>query len=127
MGKGAAIIPTIGEAVAPEDGEVVSLFRTKHAIGFQTKSGAEILIHIGIDTVKLDGQHFEAHVESGQKVKKGDRLVSFDIEAIKQAGFEVTTPIIITNSDDYIDVQCIFNQDNIQHGDALLALSANKE
>ena len=127
MGKGTAIIPTIGEAVAPEDGEVVSLFRTKHAIGFQTKSGAEILIHIGIDTVKLDGQHFEAHVESGQKVKKGDRLVSFDIEAIKQAGFEVTTPIIITNSDDYIDVQCIFNQDNIQHGDALLALSANKE
>ena len=127
MGKGAAIIPTIGEAVAPEDGEVVSLFRTKHAIGFQTKSGAEILIHIGVDTVKLDGQHFEAHVESGQKVKKGDRLVSFDIEAIKQAGFEVTTPIIITNSDDYIDVQCIFNQDNIQHGDALLALSANKE
>ena len=127
MGKGAAIIPTIGEAVAPEDGEVVSLFRTKHAIGFQTKSGAEILIHIGVDTVKLDGQHFEAHVESGQKVKKGDRLVSFDIEAIKQAGFEVTTPIIITNSDDYIDVQCIFNQDNIQHGDALLVLSANKE
>ena len=127
MGKGTAIIPTIGEAVAPEDGEVVSLFRTKHAIGFQTKSGAEILIHIGVDTVKLDGQHFEAHVESGQKVKKGDRLVSFDIEAIKQAGFEVTTPIIITNSDDYIDVQCIFNQDNIQHGDALLALSANKE
>lgn len=127
MGKGAAIIPTVGEAIAPEDGEVVSLFRTKHAIGFQTKSGAEILIHIGIDTVKLDGQYFEAHVESGQKVKKGDRLVSFDIEAIKQAGFEVTTPIIITNSDDYIDVQCIFNQDDIQQGDALLALSANKE
>ena len=127
MGKGAAIIPTIGEAVAPEDGEVVSLFRTKHAIGFQTESGAEILIHIGIDTVKLDGQHFEAHVEAGQKVKKGDRLVSFDIEAIKQAGFEVSTPIIITNSDDYLDVECIFKQDDVQQGDALLALSANKE
>ena len=127
MGKGTAIIPTIGEAVAPEDGEVVSLFRTKHAIGFQTESGAEILIHIGIDTVKLDGQHFEAHVEAGQKVKKGDRLVSFDIEAIKQAGFEVSTPIIITNSDDYLDVECIFKQDDVQQGDALLALSANKE
>ena len=128
MGKGAAIIPTIGEAVAPEDGEVVSLFRTKHAIGFQTESGAEILIHIGIDTVKLDGQHFEAHVEAGQKVKKGDRLVSFDIEAIKQAGFEVSTPIIITNSDDYLDVECIFKQDDVQQGDALLlALNANKE
>ena len=127
MGKGVAIVPTVGEAVAPEDGEIVSLFRTKHAIGFQTDSGAEMLIHIGIDTVKLDGQHFEAHVEAGQKVKKGERLVSFDIEAIKHAGFEVTTPIIITNSDDYLDVECIFKQDDVQQGDALLALSANKE
>ncbi len=127
MGKGVAIIPSVGEAVAPEDGEVVSLFRTKHAIGFQTDSGAEMLIHIGIDTVKLDGQHFEAHVEAGQKVKKGERLVSFDIEAIKQAGFEVTTPIIITNSDNYLDVACIFKQNDVQQGDALLALSANKE
>ncbi len=129
MGKGSAIIPTIGQALAPEDGEVVSLFRTKHAIGFVTHSGAEILIHIGIDTVKLDGQHFEAHVEAGSKVKKGDLLVSFDIDAIKQAGFEVTTPIIITNSDDYKDVQTIFMQDDIQAGDALLALnkSENKE
>ena len=127
MGKGVAIVPSVGEAVAPEDGEVVSLFRTKHAIGFQTDSGAEMLIHIGIDTVKLDGQHFEAHVEAGQKVKKGERLVSFDIGAIKQAGFEVTTPIIITNSDDYLDVECIFKQDDVQQGGALLALSANKE
>ena len=127
MGKGVAIVPSVGEAVAPEDGEVVSLFRTKHAIGFQTDSGAEMLIHIGIDTVKLDGQHFEAHVEAGQKVKKGERLVSFDIEAIKQAGFEVTTPIIITNSDNYLDVACIFKQNDVQQGDALLALSANKE
>ena len=127
MGKGAAIIPTIGQALAPEDGEVVSLFRTKHAIGFVTHSGAEILIHIGIDTVKLDGQHFEAHVEAGSKVKKGDLLVSFDIDAIKQAGFEVTTPIIITNSDDYKDVQTIFMQDDIQAGDALLALNKSED
>lgn len=127
MGKGIAIIPTVGQAVAPDDGEVVSLFRTKHAIGFQTESGAEILIHIGIDTVKLDGQHFEAHVETGSKVKKGDLLVSFDIEAIKQAGFEVTTPIIITNSDSYQDIQRIFEKDNIKSGEALLALSQNKE
>jgi beta-glucoside PTS system EIICBA component len=127
MGKGIAIIPTVGQAVAPDDGEVVSLFRTKHAIGFQTDSGAEILIHIGIDTVKLDGQHFQAHIEAGSKVKKGDLLVSFDIEAIKQAGFEVTTPIIITNSDSYQYIQRIFKQENIQSGEALLALSQNKE
>ncbi|MWP63046.1 beta-glucoside-specific PTS transporter subunit IIABC [Gilliamella sp. Pas-s25] len=127
MGKGIAIIPTIGQAVAPDDGEVVSLFRTKHAIGFQTNCGAEILIHIGIDTVKLDGQYFQAHIEAGSKVKKGDLLVSFDIDAIKQAGFEVTTPIIITNSDSYQDIHCIFEKNNIQSGEALLALSQKKE
>ncbi|NUF49740.1 beta-glucoside-specific PTS transporter subunit IIABC [Gilliamella sp. ESL0250] len=127
MGKGIAIIPTVGQAVAPDNGEVVSLFRTKHAIGFQTDGGAEILIHIGIDTVKLDGQYFEAHIEAGSKVKKGDLLVSFDIDAIKQAGFEVTTPIIITNSDSYQDIQCLVEDNNIQSGEALLALSQNKE
>ena len=127
MGKGSAIIPTIGQVLAPEDGEVVSLFRTKHAIGFVTDTGAEILIHIGIDTVKLDGQHFEAHIESGSKVKKGDLLVSFDIDAIKQAGFEVTTPIIITNTDDYKDVKTIFMQNDIQAGNELLALNKSED
>ena len=127
MGKGIAIIPTEGKAYAPDDGEVVSLFRTKHAIGFQTDSGVEILIHIGIDTVKLDGQHFQAHVQAGSQVKKGDLLVSFDIEAIKQAGFEVTTPIIITNSDDYQKIQTIHQSETIEKGDVLLTLSANKE
>ena len=127
MGKGIAIIPTEGKAYAPDDGEVVSLFRTKHAIGFQTDSGVEILIHIGIDTVKLDGQHFQAHVQAGNKVKKGDLLVSFDIEAIKQAGFEVSTPIIITNSDDYQKIQTIHQSETIEKGNVLLTLSANKE
>lgn len=127
MGKGIAIIPTEGKAYAPDDGEVVSLFRTKHAIGFQTDSGVEILIHIGIDTVKLDSQHFQAHVQAGNKVKKGDLLVSFDIEAIKQAGFEVSTPIIITNSDDYQKIQTIHQSETIEKGDVLLTLSANKE
>lgn len=127
MGKGIAIIPTEGKAYAPDDGEVVSLFRTKHAIGFQTDSGVEILIHIGIDTVKLDGQHFQAHVQAGSQVKKGDLLVSFDIEAIRQAGFEVTTPVIITNSDDYQNIQPIHQSETIEKGDVLLTLSANKE
>lgn len=127
MGKGAAIIPAIGQAVAPADGEIVSLFRTKHAIGILTDSGVEILIHIGIDTVKLDGQFFEAHVQMGSKVKQGDLLVSFDIDAIEQAGFEITTPVIVTDSDNYQAVQCIFNQDHIKSGDALLALTKNKE
>ncbi|WP_392551542.1 beta-glucoside-specific PTS transporter subunit IIABC [Orbus wheelerorum] len=123
MGKGIAIIPTVGQVVAPEDGEVVSLFRTKHAIGFMTDSNAEILIHVGIDTVKLDGKYFEAHVEMGDRVKKGTLLVSFDIDAIKQSGFEVTTPIIISNSDNYTDVTSITNQTEIKCGESLLVLS----
>lgn len=123
MGKGTAIIPNVGYVVAPEDGEVVSLFRTKHAIGFLTDSGTEILIHVGIDTVKLDGQHFEAHIEMGDKVKKGTKLVSFDIEAIKQAGFATTTPIIISNSDDYLDVEAILPQGDIEFGQSLLKLT----
>lgn len=120
MGKGVAIIPTVGEVVAPEDGEVVSLFKTKHAIGFLTDSDVEILIHVGIDTVKLDGQHFEAHVEAGSKVKKGDRLVSFDIPAITKAGFEIATPIIISNTDDYQDVIAV-KQGDTQFNQPLLA------
>ncbi|GAA5108232.1 PTS beta-glucoside transporter subunit IIABC [Orbus sasakiae] len=123
MGKGVAIIPTIGYVVAPQDGEVVSLFRTKHAIGFLTDSGVEILIHIGLDTVKLDGQHFTAHVEMGDKVKQGEKLVSFDIEAIKQAGYEITTPIIVSNSDNYHDVQSLCQQEDIAFGQSLLVLS----
>lgn len=123
MGKGVAVIPTVGKVVAPENGEVVSLFRTKHAIGFLTDSQVEILIHVGIDTVKLDGKHFETHVETGAKVKKGDPLVTFDIDAIKQAGFETTTPIIISNSDDYIDVFAAATQAEIKFGEPLLYLS----
>lgn len=127
MGKGIAIIPTIGQVVAPEDGEVVSIFRTKHAIGFMTDSQVEILIHVGIDTVKLDGQYFEAHVQMGDKVTKGTPLVSFDIEGIKQAGFEITTPIIISNSDNFIDVTAISNLTEVKSGESLLVLSQNKE
>lgn len=124
MGKGIAIIPTTGKVLAPEDGEVVSLFRTKHAIGFMTDSQAEILIHVGIDTVKLDGKYFESHVEMGDKVKKGTLLVTFDIDAIKQAGYEITTPIIISNSDNYIDVTPVANQIDTKFGDQLLTLSS---
>ena len=120
MGNGVAVIPTVGEVVAPEDGEVVSLFKTKHAIGFLTDSQVEILIHVGIDTVKLEGQFFEAHVEAGSKVKKGDRLVSFDIQAITQAGFEIATPIIISNSDDYQSVIAV-EQGEIQFNQPLLS------
>lgn len=107
MGKGCAIIPTLGEVVAPASGEIASLFRTKHAIGILTDDGAEILIHIGIDTVKLDGQHFTAHITQGERIEAGQLLISFDIDAIKAAGFALSTPIIVTNSEDYTEVMTI--------------------
>ncbi|WP_195988150.1 beta-glucoside-specific PTS transporter subunit IIABC [Clostridium sp. D53t1_180928_C8] len=104
MGKGAAIIPTEGRAVSPVDGVVSALFETKHAIGLTADNGAEILIHIGLDTVKLGGKYFTAHVKSGDKVKVGDLLVEFDIKAIKEEGYETITPVLVTNPDNYKDV-----------------------
>lgn len=104
LGKGVAIVPRQGRVVAPVAGSVVSLFKTKHAIGIESNGGAEILIHVGIDTVKLNGLHFTAHVQEGDQVTPGDLLIEFDLAAIRAAGFDTTTPIIIGNSDDYIDV-----------------------
>ena len=104
LGKGVVIQPEKGEVVAPFDGTVMTLFPTKHAIGLISDNGLELLIHIGLDTVQLDGEHFTAHVKQGDKVKRGQKLVSFDIPAIQAAGFSVETPVIITNSGDYLDI-----------------------
>jgi PTS system beta-glucosides-specific IIC component len=104
LGHGAAIIPSDNHVIAPFAGEVASLFQTKHAIGLLSDSGIEVLIHVGIDTVKLDGKHFTAHVNVGDKVKPGDLLLEFDRQAILDAGYDLATPIIISNSDSYADV-----------------------
>lgn len=104
MGKGIAIKPINGVVTSPVDGTVEVLFKTKHAVGIKANNGTEILIHIGIDTVKLEGKYFEAHVKQGSKVKIGDELITFDIASIKSEGYDVTTPIIITNSNDYLDI-----------------------
>ncbi|MHC5534573.1 beta-glucoside-specific PTS transporter subunit IIABC [Priestia megaterium] len=98
MGKGIAVDPTIGRAVSPIDGVVQSVFRTNHAIGLISDNGTEILIHIGIDTIQLDGKYFTPHVKDGDRVQAGDLLVEFNLKKIKEAGFETITPIIITNS-----------------------------
>jgi len=111
MGKGAAIIPSKGVAVSPVNGVISALFETKHAIGITAEDGTEILIHIGLDTVKLGGKHFTAHIKSGDKVKIGDLLVEFDIEAIKREGYEVITPVLVTNSSDYKDVLSLIDKD----------------
>lgn len=107
LGKGISIEPTVGRAVSPVNGVVSTVFDTKHAIGLTSDDGVETLIHIGIDTVKLNGEHFNAHVKPGDKVKVGDLLVEFDIEKIKEAGYPTITPIIITNTDSYEDVEVL--------------------
>ncbi len=104
LGKGIAIEPTTGKAFSPVDGVISTLFPTGHAIGITSEEGIEILIHIGIDTVQLDGKYYEPQIKQGDQVKQGDLLVNFDIERIKEAGYQVTTPIIITNTVNYLDV-----------------------
>ena len=105
LGEGAAIEPSEGKLYAPADAVVDNLFDTHHAIGLVTDAGAEVLLHIGIDTVKLGGKHFTPHVKTGDKVKKGDLLISFDLDAIRAEGYLCTTPMIICNTDDYAAVK----------------------
>ncbi|MBJ7983327.1 beta-glucoside-specific PTS transporter subunit IIABC [Bacillus cereus] len=101
IGKGVAIEPSIGKLFAPVSGTVSALFPTNHAIGIVTDYGAELLIHIGMDTVQLDGKHFSSHVAQGDRIEKGQLLIEFDIQAIQAAGYVVTTPVVITNTDKY--------------------------
>ena len=121
MGKGVAIEPSVGEVVAPTDGVIRLLFPTNHAIGLATDDGAELLIHVGMDTVALDGKGFTAHVVQGSKVKKGQLLLSFDIDTIKEAGYPVTTPIIVTNTANYKQIEFLAKGE-VQLGDRILDL-----
>lgn len=104
MGDGAAILPEDTHFYAPFDGTVETVFPTKHAIGLKSDDGVELLIHVGLDTVELKGQHFTNHVEQGQKVKQGDLLLEADLDAIKQAGYDTTTVLVVTNTKDFVDV-----------------------
>jgi len=121
LGDGIAIEPAAGELVAPADGEISSTFDTHHAVGMTTVDGAELLMHIGIDTVKLGGKHFTYLVNEGDKVRKGQPLIRFDIEAIKAEGYPVTTPLIVCNTDEYAAVTPKASG-TVKQGDALLEL-----
>lgn len=101
LGKGVAIRPSVGRVVAPCNATVDTMFETGHAVSLVADFGAEILIHVGLDTVNLKGQHYTVHCKSGDKVKEGDLLIEFDVEAIAAAGYDTITPIVICNSDDY--------------------------
>ena len=121
LGDGIAIEPAVGELVAPADGEISSTFDTHHAVGMTTVDGAELLMHVGIDTVKLGGKHFTYLVNEGDKVSKGQPLIRFDIEAIKAEGYPVTTPLIVCNTDEYAAVTPKASG-TVKQGDALLEL-----
>lgn len=121
LGDGIAIEPSDGELVAPADGEVSSTFDTHHAVGLTTDDGAELLMHIGIDTVKLGGKHFTYLVKEGDKVKKGQPLIRFELDAIKAEGYPVTTPLIVCNTDEYASVTPKASG-TVKQGDALLEL-----
>lgn len=105
LGKGVAIVPSVGKVYAPIDATVEMVFDTKHAISMKSESGIEILVHVGLDTVTLKGEPFTEHVAAGDKVKAGDLLLEFDIEAIKNAGLEVVSPVIICNTADYSEIK----------------------
>ena len=121
LGKGVAFTPLDGKFYAPADGTLESLFPTGHAFSVVTESGAEILVHIGFETVKLKGEHFTTHATQGDKVKKGDLLVEVDLEAVKAAGYDVTTPMIILNTDDFTEFDK--KSGNVEAGDTALVLT----
>lgn len=122
LGDGIAIRPREGKVYAPVDGKITALFDTKHAVGLESNDGMELLIHIGIDTVNLEGKHFTAHIKNGDNVKKGDLLISFDKEAIEQAGYDTVTPVLITNTADFIKIISKPDQE-VKAGELLLALN----
>ena len=119
LGKGAAIIPEDGRICAPCDGVVSLVYPTGHAIGIQSENGAELLIHIGMDTVTLEGKCFDIKVKQGQEIKAGELLIEADLEGIQSVGLDTTTPIVVTNIDDYVDITAE-NMGNIKAGDRLL-------
>ncbi|MGY3715047.1 PTS sugar transporter subunit IIA [Sutcliffiella cohnii] len=105
MGDGLAIEPTEGVVVSPVNGEVIQFFHTKHAIGIRSESGAEILIHVGLETVSMNGEGFEGHVQEGDKVKVGQTLLTFNIDLIKEKAASTVTPVVITNSDNMKEIE----------------------
>ncbi|MQW23461.1 MULTISPECIES: glucose PTS transporter subunit IIA [unclassified Lactococcus] len=123
MGKGIAIEPSDGKIYSPVDGTVTSIFPTNHAIGLTSKDGVEVLIHIGLDTVSLNGEGFEAHVKQNDNVTKGELLITVDIDKVKKEGYSVITPVVITNSMIYQDLSIISNQE-VSVGDDLIAIRA---
>ncbi|AIW41513.1 MULTISPECIES: beta-glucoside-specific PTS transporter subunit IIABC [Paenibacillus] len=127
MGKGIAIQPTTGRVVAPFDGTITVAFKKKHALAIVSPHGAEVLIHVGVDTVKLDGKYFTSHIKEGDEVKAGDLLLEFDVEQIRAEGYPTITPVIITNSSQYVEILPIAQGEVTEQSPLLKLSSASNE
>ena len=121
LGQGAAVIPSENEFLSPVDGTVTTVFPTGHAVALTSVEGVEILLHIGLDTVKLNGKHFTIHVEEGQQIKKGDLLLEADLEQIKAAGYDTITPVIVCNTEEFAEIAMAEVQ-AVEAGDVVLNL-----
>ncbi len=122
LGKGVAIDPSSGEVYAPCDATVDLMFDTAHAVNLIGKNGVELLIHVGIDTVKLKGKHFTAHVKNGDKVKMGDLLISFDKEKIEKEGYVTLIPIVVCNTPEYSSITPVTDK-QVNKGDTIIILA----
>lgn len=122
IGDGVAIIPSEGKVYAPFDGKITNIFPTKHAIGLKSDESVELLIHIGLDTVELKGQGFISHVEEGDRVFKNQLIFEMDLNLIKTKGYETVTPVIVTNTNDFLDVLVLPNNQTIEHSKELLVI-----
>ncbi|MGN1171694.1 MAG: PTS glucose transporter subunit IIA [Lachnospiraceae bacterium] len=121
LGKGVAVKPVDGRVCAPEDGVVTTVFPTGHAVGITTKDEVELLIHVGIDTVKMDGRGFQIKCQDGQEVKKGDLLIEADLDLIRQEGYDTITPVVVCNSDDFSQIMKQTDGE-VAAGDTILTL-----
>lgn len=124
MGDGIAVLPTSGKVYAPFDGKVVMTFPSGHAVGLVNEDGCEVLIHVGLNTVQLNGEGFTYHINQNDAIKQGDLLMEFDKDMIQEKGYDITTPIIITNTDSYNDIQKTTKQ-NIKNGQTLIILKGD--
>ena len=122
LGDGFAVIPADGRIYAPADGTIGMVFNTLHAVSLTTKEGVEILIHIGLDTVKMNGEGFKGYVKAGDTVKKGDLLLEVDLDKVKAAGYDTITPMLICNTDDYAAVSGLDGKD-VQAGDDVIIIT----
>ncbi len=122
LGQSVAIKPAVGKVYAPADGRIDMVIETLHAVSMTSEMGAEILVHVGIDTVALKGKYFKSYIKEGMMVKRGDLLMEFDIQAIEAAGYEIISPVIICNSDDYTEIEKIIGK-QVQIGETIMKLT----